>query len=104
MVFERNSVEEPLLSEQVSPQSAPNRDTKSMLCVASAVTFFFGTFYLQLVQNLGLNTTPKTLNRGVVLKVGRTLLQVEEAASSFSYSVHATLCIAIFSMGFLVYP
>ncbi|KAM7529925.1 hypothetical protein LguiB_033335 [Lonicera macranthoides] len=91
MVFERNSVEEPLLSEQVSPQSAPNRDTKSMLCVASAVTFFFGTFYLQLVQNLGLNTTPKTPNRGVVLKVGRTLLQVEEAASSFSYSVNGSL-------------
>ncbi|KAF8403504.1 hypothetical protein HHK36_011608 [Tetracentron sinense] len=76
-----DSVEEPLLAGIVSTQSAPPLNTKSMLCVISAVMFFLNSFDLHLSVN---NRTYMVFERpapGVVIRVGRKILQVEKAAT-----------------------
>lgn len=71
-VYEQSSVEEPLLG---GPQSAPHSNPKTMLCVVFAVTFFLGTYNLQLEKISRLNMVSES-NQGVVMLVGRKLLQI----------------------------
>ncbi|XP_059669540.1 uncharacterized protein LOC132314735 [Cornus florida] len=77
----RNSIEEPLLGEHLSSkQSAPPSSTKTMLCAVSAMTFFLGSFNLHQTDSRRLSSLVlKNPNQGVVMQVGRKLLQVEKA-------------------------
>ncbi|KAF5199065.1 PQ-loop repeat family protein / transmembrane family protein [Thalictrum thalictroides] len=70
-----HAVEEPLLGTLVFPQPEPPSNTKSMLCLISAVTFFFGSFNFHLSTSYRLKRVGENLPQGVVLRVGRKLLQ-----------------------------
>ncbi|XP_020425065.1 uncharacterized protein LOC18770329 isoform X2 [Prunus persica] len=70
----RNSNEEPLLGALASTQSAPSNNVKTVLCVVSLMTLF-GTFNHRSVDN-NLDLIVENPSRGVVLRVGRRLLQV----------------------------
>lgn len=70
-----NSVEEPLLGGDALPHSAPSSNVKPLLCAFSVVTFVLGTFNLRL-RNSELGGVYTGANRGVVLRVGRKILQV----------------------------
>ncbi|KAA8519016.1 hypothetical protein F0562_016210 [Nyssa sinensis] len=77
LLYDRNSIEEPLLGGLVLTQSTPPSSTKTMLCVVSALTLFLGFSNLHLTESSMLsNTVLKKPNRGVVIQVGRKLLQV----------------------------
>ncbi|XP_015888569.3 uncharacterized protein LOC107423513 [Ziziphus jujuba] len=67
----RNSTEEPLLSPALSTQSASPSNVKTLLSVVSAMTFL-GTWKL---HRLSFNLVPENPNHGVVIRVGRKLLQ-----------------------------
>ncbi|OVA03880.1 Cystinosin/ERS1p repeat [Macleaya cordata] len=70
-----HTIEEPLLAGAVSAQSAPPLNTKSMLCAISAVTFFVSSFDLHFSVNNRHNMVLEKPLRGVVIRVGRKLLQ-----------------------------
>ncbi|XP_021819560.1 uncharacterized protein LOC110761401 isoform X3 [Prunus avium] len=70
----RNSNEEPLLGALASTQSAPSNNIKTVLCVVSLMTLF-GTFNHRSVDNK-LDLIVENPSRGVVMRVGRRLLQV----------------------------
>ncbi|KAI8562594.1 hypothetical protein RHMOL_Rhmol03G0046800 [Rhododendron molle] len=72
----QNTFEEPLLGGLASTQSAPRSNNKSMLCAFSAVTFFLGTLNLHLTESNGLHMVSGKRYKGVVMQVGRKLLQV----------------------------
>ncbi|GER51974.1 PQ-loop repeat family protein [Striga asiatica] len=65
---EPNLLEEPLLGEVSSSQSAPPPKVKTMLCVVSLMTFV-------LMESRKNNTVFKSPTEGIVLRVGRQLLQ-----------------------------
>ncbi|PQQ03118.1 uncharacterized protein Pyn_40140 [Prunus yedoensis var. nudiflora] len=69
----RNSNEEPLLGALASTQSAPSNNIKTVLCVVSLMTLF-GTFNHRSVDNK-LDLIVENPSRGVVMRVGRRLLQ-----------------------------
>ncbi|KAL5707575.1 hypothetical protein ACHQM5_018464 [Ranunculus cassubicifolius] len=64
-------VEEPLLGTLVSRQSAPPSNTKNMLCVIFAVTFFVSSCNFHFSASDRREEGPQ----GVVIQVGRKLLQ-----------------------------
>ncbi|XP_050122647.1 uncharacterized protein LOC126600141 [Malus sylvestris] len=66
----RNPNEEPLLGALASTQSAPSNNVKTTLCVVSLITLF-GTF-----NHRSVDLSVDNPNRGVVMQVGRRLLQV----------------------------
>ncbi|XP_058107573.1 uncharacterized protein LOC131251086 isoform X1 [Magnolia sinica] len=77
----QNSTEEPLLGGPVSMQSAPPLNTKSMLCVFSAMMFFLSSFNLNLSVNNGFNAFIRKPPEGVIIRVGRKLLQSNSGPS-----------------------
>ncbi|KAA8516301.1 hypothetical protein F0562_016594 [Nyssa sinensis] len=77
LIYDQNSIEEPLLSGLVHMQSAPRSSTKTMLCAVSALTFFLGSSNLHPKKSSTLkNMVFKKPNQGVVIQVGRKLLEV----------------------------
>ncbi|XP_048423913.1 uncharacterized protein LOC103955225 [Pyrus x bretschneideri] len=66
----RNPNEEPLLGALASTQSAPSNNVKTTLCVVSLMTLFC-TF-----NQRSVDLSVDNPNRGVVMQVGRRLLQV----------------------------
>ncbi|XP_008240655.1 PREDICTED: uncharacterized protein LOC103339143 isoform X2 [Prunus mume] len=70
----RNSNEEPLLGALASTHSAPSNNIKTVLSVVSLMTLF-GTFNHRSVDNK-LDLIVENPSRGVVMRVGRRLLQV----------------------------
>ncbi|KAI9391985.1 hypothetical protein POPTR_006G025100v4 [Populus trichocarpa] len=76
----RNSIEEPLLGEDVATQSAPNLNTKTMLCVVSVVTFL-GTLNLHHSANSRLDRVFENKNQGIFIQVGRKILQTSSIMS-----------------------
>ncbi|KAJ6332263.1 hypothetical protein OIU76_010617 [Salix suchowensis] len=76
----RNSVEEPLLGEDVAMQSAPNSNTKTMLCVVSVVTFL-GTLNLHHSANSRLDRVFENKHQGIFIQVGRNILQTSSILS-----------------------
>ncbi|CAI9782926.1 unnamed protein product [Fraxinus pennsylvanica] len=67
---------EPLLGQDRSTQSVPPAKTKTMLCVVSLMTFFIGGINLQQAETSRYNMIFQNPTSGVVLQVGRQLLQV----------------------------
>uniref|UniRef100_A0A6N2K038 PQ-loop repeat-containing protein n=1 Tax=Salix viminalis TaxID=40686 RepID=A0A6N2K038_SALVM len=76
----RNSIEEPLLGEDVATQSAPNSNTKTMLCVVSVVTFL-GTLNLHHSANSRLDRVFENKHQGIFIQVGRKILQTSSILS-----------------------
>ncbi|KAJ6921540.1 hypothetical protein NC652_015454 [Populus alba x Populus x berolinensis] len=76
----RNSIEEPLLGEDVATQPAPNLNTKTMLCVVSVVTFL-GTLNLHHSANSRLDRVFENKNQGIFIQVGRKILQTSSIMS-----------------------
>ncbi|XP_076907644.1 vacuolar histidine transporter YPQ3-like [Bidens hawaiensis] len=74
--YDEDTVQEPLLGERVSGQSPPASETKTMLCVVFTVTMFLCTYNLKLERNSYLNLDSVKSHNGVVMQVGRRLLQV----------------------------
>ncbi|KAF9618391.1 hypothetical protein IFM89_001114 [Coptis chinensis] len=74
-IHDPHSIEEPLLGALVSTQSAPPSNTKSMLCVISAVTLFLSGFNLHISTTNRHTRIREELPQGVVIRVGRKLLQ-----------------------------
>ncbi|MFS7943513.1 hypothetical protein Hanom_Chr06g00501121 [Helianthus anomalus] len=68
--------EPPLLDGHVSRQSPPASETKTMLCVVSLIGVFLCICNLQLERNSYLNLDSVKSHNGVVMQVGRRLLQV----------------------------
>ncbi|PQQ03634.1 uncharacterized protein Pyn_11277 [Prunus yedoensis var. nudiflora] len=68
--------EEPLLGALASTQSAPSNNIKTVLCVVSLMTLF-GTFNHRSVDNK-LDLIVENPSRGVVMRVGRRLLQIRK--------------------------
>nr|TKS09757.1 lysosomal amino acid transporter 1 [Populus alba] len=78
----RNSIEEPLLGEDVATQPAPNLNTKTMLCVVSVVTVtFLGTLNLHHSANSRLDRVFENKNQGIFIQVGRKILQTSSIMS-----------------------
>ncbi|KAK2970851.1 hypothetical protein RJ640_016647 [Escallonia rubra] len=75
-VYEQNPSQEPLLGAHESSQSAPPSKAKTMLCVVSSFTFFLGACNLQLERSNKTDMVFHNPNRGVMVQVGRKLLQV----------------------------
>ncbi|KAJ6749527.1 hypothetical protein OIU85_000190 [Salix viminalis] len=76
----RISIEEPLLAADVTTQSAPNLNTKTMLCVVSVVTLL-GTVNLHQSANNRLDRAFENKHEGFVIQVGRKILQVSSRIS-----------------------
>ncbi|KAJ6426089.1 hypothetical protein OIU84_026634 [Salix udensis] len=76
----RISIEEPLLGADVTTQSAPNLNTKTMLCVVSVVTLL-GTLNLHQSANNRLDRAFENKHEGFVIQVGRKILQVSSRIS-----------------------
>ncbi|KAB5519226.1 hypothetical protein DKX38_023545 [Salix brachista] len=76
----RISIEEPLLGADVTTQSAPNLNTKTMPCVVSVVTLL-GTLNLHQSANNRLDRAFENKHQGFVIQVGRKILQVSSRIS-----------------------
>ncbi|XP_076912335.1 vacuolar histidine transporter YPQ3-like [Bidens hawaiensis] len=74
--YDEDTVQESLLGERVSGQSPPASETKTMLCMVFTVTMFLCTYNLKLERNSYLNLDSVKSHNGVVMQVGRRLLQV----------------------------
>lgn len=72
---------EPLLARISPVQSAPSLTTKNMLCVASSASFLFCTYNL----HSSLNPSLEESAPGMVIMVGRKLLQSEGVGLSMGY-------------------
>ncbi|KAJ0933193.1 hypothetical protein HanPSC8_Chr04g0182131 [Helianthus annuus] len=72
---DQDIIQEPLLGGHASRQSSPASETKNMLCVVFTLTIFLCARNLKLERNSYLNTDSVKLNNGIVLQVGRKLLQ-----------------------------
>ncbi|XP_071724646.1 uncharacterized protein [Rutidosis leptorrhynchoides] len=70
-----NSIEEPLLDEHFSPQSAPERNIKRSLCLVPAF-MFLGVLIVRNSTDKTKNLIFDKTNRGFVMQVGRKLMQV----------------------------
>ncbi|RZC79065.1 hypothetical protein C5167_003285 [Papaver somniferum] len=77
----QNAIEEPLLGDPISAQSAPHSNTKNMLCAVFALTFFFSSFSFQYSDN-SLNQILDKPGRGVVFRIGRKILHSNDQVSS----------------------
>ncbi|KAK3039431.1 hypothetical protein RJ639_029230 [Escallonia herrerae] len=75
-VYEQNPSQEPLLGAHKSSQSAPPSKAKIMLCVVSSLTFFLEACNLHLERSNKTDMVFQNPNQGVVVQVGRKLLQV----------------------------
>ncbi|KAK1408521.1 hypothetical protein QVD17_40366 [Tagetes erecta] len=73
---DQETVQEPLLGGNVSRQSPPASETKTMLCVVFTVSVFLCTYNLKLERNSYLNSDSVKSHSGIVMQVGRRLLQV----------------------------
>ncbi|KAI7755106.1 hypothetical protein M8C21_025976 [Ambrosia artemisiifolia] len=73
---DQDIIQEPLLAGHVSRQSSPASETKNMLCVVFTLTVFLCTYNLKLERNSYLNSDSVKSHNGIVLQVGRKLLQV----------------------------
>ncbi|CAA0809777.1 PQ-loop repeat family protein / transmembrane family protein [Striga hermonthica] len=80
--IEPNLLEEPLLGEVSSSQSAPPPKVKTMLCVVSLMTFV-------LMESLKNNTVFKSPTEGIVLRVGRQLLQATRSSTQETLSAES---------------
>ncbi|GFY98101.1 PQ-loop repeat family protein [Actinidia rufa] len=92
----RSSFEEPFLGGNASPQATPPSNTKTMLCAFSAVTFFLGSLNLHRMESNRLDMVLQSQDKGVVIRVGRKLLQVssgllQETAGSGSSGIGTLL-------------
>ncbi|XP_057506719.1 uncharacterized protein LOC130789942 isoform X2 [Actinidia eriantha] len=92
----RSSFEEPFLGGNASPQATPPSNTKTMLCAFSAVTFFLGSLNLHRMESNRLDMVLQIQDKGVVMRVGRKLLQVssgllQETAGSGSSGIGTLL-------------
>lgn len=76
LTHDQYSSREPLLGRSVSAQSAPPSNTKNMLCVVSSAAFILCTYGYHLAVKSTLNTSP----HGMIISVGRKLLQVDESS------------------------
>ncbi|PWA34542.1 PQ-loop repeat family protein / transmembrane family protein [Artemisia annua] len=72
----RETVEEPSLGGDVTGCSPPASQTKSMLCVVFTATIFLCTYNFKLERDSYLNLNSATPHNGIVMQVGRKLLQV----------------------------
>ncbi|KAG6743607.1 hypothetical protein POTOM_052306 [Populus tomentosa] len=81
----RNSIEEPLLGGDATTQSAPDVNTKTMLCVVSGVTLL-GTLNLHQSANNRLAGAFENKHQGFVIQVGRKILQASSRMSHENYS------------------
>ncbi|KAD5317449.1 hypothetical protein E3N88_17395 [Mikania micrantha] len=72
--YDQDTVQEPLLGGL--RQSPPASETKTMLCVVFTVTMFFCAYNLKLERNNYLNLDSVKSHNGIVMQVGRRLLQV----------------------------
>ncbi|KAJ6864151.1 hypothetical protein NC651_034862 [Populus alba x Populus x berolinensis] len=81
----RNSIEEPLLGGDATTQSAPDLNTKTMLCVVSVVTLL-GTLNLHQSANNRLARAFENKHQGFVIQVGRKILQASSRMSHENYS------------------
>ncbi|ERM99044.1 hypothetical protein AMTR_s00101p00071870 [Amborella trichopoda] len=81
-LLQQHSVEEPLLGAFVSTQSAPPLNTKNMLCSFSAIILFLGSFNLHRSANSQYNEAMHETSQGVVIQLGRKLLQNVGESSS----------------------
>ncbi|KAI9380043.1 hypothetical protein POPTR_016G023400v4 [Populus trichocarpa] len=81
----RNSIEDPLLGGDATTQSAPNLNTKTMLCVVSVVTLL-GTLNLHQSANNRLARAFENKHQGFVIQVGRKILQASSRMSHENYS------------------
>ncbi|KAJ0027185.1 hypothetical protein Pint_35851 [Pistacia integerrima] len=70
------SIEQPLLGGQVSTQSAPSPNTKTMLCLVS-IMIFLRTVNLEFLASGYHNIEFEKSNKGFVIQVGRKLLQFQ---------------------------
>ncbi|XP_031260440.1 uncharacterized protein LOC116118592 [Pistacia vera] len=70
------SIEQPLLGGQVSTQSAPSPNIKTMLCLVS-IMIFLRTVNLEFLASGYHNIEFEKSNKGFVIQVGRKLLQVQ---------------------------
>ncbi|KAM0026598.1 hypothetical protein Hdeb2414_s0020g00559941 [Helianthus debilis subsp. tardiflorus] len=73
---DQDTVQEPLLDGHVPRQSPPASETKTMSCVVFTATIFLCICNLQLERNSYLNLDSVKSHNGVVMQVGRRLLQV----------------------------
>ncbi|XP_076909767.1 vacuolar histidine transporter YPQ3-like [Bidens hawaiensis] len=73
---DQDILQEPLLGGNVSRQSSTVSETKNMLCVVFSLTMFICTYNLKLERNSYLNSDSVNSHNGIVLQVGRKLLQV----------------------------
>ncbi|KAL4203273.1 hypothetical protein AMTRI_Chr01g103170 [Amborella trichopoda] len=74
-LLQQHSVEEPLLGAFVSTQSVPPLNTKNMLYSFSAIILFLGSFNLHRSATSQCNEAIHETSQGVVIQLGRKLLQ-----------------------------
>ncbi|XP_024964124.1 uncharacterized protein LOC112504417 [Cynara cardunculus var. scolymus] len=75
-ICDQESVQEPLLRGHLSRHTAPASETKTMLCVVFTVTIFLCTYNLKLERDSYLHSNSVKQHEGIVMQVGRKLLQV----------------------------
>ncbi|KAI3772721.1 hypothetical protein L6452_03914 [Arctium lappa] len=75
-ICDQERVQEPLLHGHSPRHSTPASETKTMLCVVFTVTFFLCTYNLKLERNSYLHSNSVKQHEGIVMQVGRKLLQV----------------------------
>ncbi|KAK1420671.1 hypothetical protein QVD17_22456 [Tagetes erecta] len=73
----QDPIQEPLLGGYESRQSRPASKTKNTLCVVFTLTVFLCTYNLKLERDSYLNSDSVNSHNGIVLQVGRKLLQFE---------------------------
>ncbi|KAH6779506.1 hypothetical protein C2S52_010743 [Perilla frutescens var. hirtella] len=83
--IEQRWFNEPLLGEGRSPKSGPPK-IKTMLCVVSLMTFLVGSHNHLRAEKFENNSVPRNPTGGIVLQVGRQLLEAQATRSSADYS------------------
>ncbi|KAI3801263.1 hypothetical protein L1987_29367 [Smallanthus sonchifolius] len=73
---DQDIIQEPLLGGPASRQSSPASKTKNTLCVVFTLVFFLCTYNLKLERNSYPDSDSVKSHNGIVLQVGRKLLQV----------------------------
>ncbi|KAJ9548046.1 LOW QUALITY PROTEIN: hypothetical protein OSB04_020589 [Centaurea solstitialis] len=75
-IRDQESVQEPLLHGHSSRPPIPASETKTMLCVVFTATIFLCTYNLKLERDSYLHSNSVKQHEGIVMQVGRKLLQV----------------------------
>lgn len=83
--IEQRWFNEPLLGEGRSPKSGTPK-IKTMLCVVSLMTFLVGSHNHLQAERFENNSVPRNRTRGMVLQVGRQLLEAKATSHSAGYS------------------